>query len=730
MLALSTFLAIYLLGGLTFLPAVLFIVYRFVLPAANCKSNHSEHYKNVKVDHGKEGWVRITNHYDPSGGKRFKNMVYAVLKHGTMFVYESDRQLECKLIIPVHDYVISMHPDGQKDHEMYNKSMAVRLQPKKKRPQSLHGVNEVSKQSPPQPNAVKSKTDTDLLNEQGGPDEYWSLDQDIFVQCARAIDKEDWYFELLEASDFMPDAPDPTHVETVDETRFDFAAMEHLIGAIHRDPDHRQVQWLNAILGRMFLGVYKTDRVKHFFESKFTKKLKKIKRPSFLDEVTIQDVRAGHAIPYFSRIKLLTLDVDGRLEAEAHVDYTGGLCVVIETDIHWSYSSRLKPIRVHLVLSVTLKQFRGRFKLMIKKPPTNRFWLGFYEEPEMVLDIKPIVSDKQIKLNMVTNAIETKIREVFAETLVLPNMDDFVFCDTDGQGGVFGAKEAAAPEVSIATPTAPPTSKVVEPKTEEAGDYTPKPVPKRHESDHHLLSAPSPTVNHVSRSAPNLLQSETISSTTNGNGTPATNTSSASMIDKEKQETASVESSSDSSSNTIATTATTSSSIAIRWPIRRKKARKDSIESIDDSASTNTERRSTIYQRAETLWQRSKEVLKDEEHDVIHIRRRLSETNDRITRHRPPPPPPPPPAAPSAPATPQQKQQKEQQQQESLSPPTTASSASVAPSPKPPLPPRASTSPPTPPRKPPLPPRIVDQSEERPPIPPRTTPNSNNGPSV
>ncbi|KAI9488890.1 putative integral membrane protein conserved region-domain-containing protein, partial [Zychaea mexicana] len=314
---------------------------------------------------------------------KHKDLCYGVLKHGTLFVYESDKMLECKMIIPVHDFSVSIYPEDKRDPELFNKSTAIRLH------------------------------------------------QDFYLYCGRAIDKEDWYFALISASNFMADSP------TLNSKQFDMDAMQNLIRNIHHDPSSRQMQWMNAILGRVFLGMYKTDKVHKFFEQKITKKVSKMKRPMFIDAIAVHRVQVGHAIPYLNNPKLLSLSLDGSLTAEAQVDYEGGLCVEIETGFLWSYSSRMKPIRVNLILSVTLKKLSGRFMFKIKAPPTNRYWIGFYEPPVMDLVIKPIVSDKQIKLQVVTNAIESKIREVIAETMVLPNMDDFVFCDSDGKGGMF-----------------------------------------------------------------------------------------------------------------------------------------------------------------------------------------------------------------------------------------------------------------------------------------------------
>ncbi|KAI0240100.1 hypothetical protein L0F63_000973, partial [Massospora cicadina] len=75
--------------------------------------------------------------------------------------------------------------------------------------------------------------------------------------------------------------------------------------------------------------------------------------------------------------------------------------------------------------------------LRIKPPPTNRFWIGFYEMPKMSLSIEPMVSDTQIKSTMIIQAIERRIFEMVKEAVVLPNMDDFCFFPSFGTGGIF-----------------------------------------------------------------------------------------------------------------------------------------------------------------------------------------------------------------------------------------------------------------------------------------------------
>ncbi|KAI8366493.1 putative integral membrane protein conserved region-domain-containing protein [Choanephora cucurbitarum] len=352
------------------------------------------------------------------GSKRQKELVYAELKCGALFVYESDNLLqeECKIIIPVHNYDVSLFSiEGILEHEIFGKSVAIKLKPK----------TEI--------------ITTDVRLDQRDDAPYFTTNNELYITCARPIDKEDWYFGLLAASNMM-ESPDAVHVETMDTTQFDPASMQTLINTVQKDAEYREVQWLNAITGRLLLGLYKTDDMRKYFQDKITKKVQKVKRPSFLGEITVQSVDIGESIPYITQPKLLSLTPEGDLLAEATITYAGGLRVVIQTDFSWTYSSLMKPIRVPLVLSVMLKRLSGKLLLKIKPPPTNRCWIGFCEMPTMDWEITPIVSDKQIRLSVVLNAIQSKIREFIMENIVMPNMEDLPFGPSQGRGGIFGEK--------------------------------------------------------------------------------------------------------------------------------------------------------------------------------------------------------------------------------------------------------------------------------------------------
>ena len=62
---------------------------------------------------------------------------------------------------------------------------------------------------------------------------------------------EDWYIALVQASSLSPNTSDV----------FSVSDMRALVDTIDTEPDPIPMRWLNAILGRMFFGLYRTEAV-------------------------------------------------------------------------------------------------------------------------------------------------------------------------------------------------------------------------------------------------------------------------------------------------------------------------------------------------------------------------------------------------------------------------------------------------------------------------------------
>ena len=92
----------------------------------------------------------------------------------------------------------------------------------------------------------------------------------------------------------------------------------------------------------------------------------------------------------------------------------------------------MKPIKVPIVIAVSIKRFSARILLKVKPFwESNRVWFGFYKEPELKLelDIEPIISNQLIKIQLVNEVIENRIKRALESHLMLPNMDDLAFWD-------------------------------------------------------------------------------------------------------------------------------------------------------------------------------------------------------------------------------------------------------------------------------------------------------------
>ncbi|KAI1297790.1 hypothetical protein EDD11_006923 [Mortierella claussenii] len=352
----------------------------------------------------------MTNMLFQPKNARPKDSYYAVLRYDTLFLYESDQQRDCKAVVPMTMYEVKIFPKNLPDNEIFNKEHPILIKRKLDAPASTSHLD-------------------------NGQDEYY-----IFIHTP--VIKEDWWLALLYASKLRKPG---TKQKIQDKAQFDPEAIQNHIRILHSGKHHEHTRWFNSFLGRIFLGVYKTKKIQEIFIQKITRKTLKLKRPSFLGEIKVRSFDVGHSIPYITRTKLHELAMDGELSAEFHLDYKGGVRVEIEVDVGLGLAT-LKPVKVTVVLAVLVKAVSGMMTLKIKTPPTNRFWVGFQEPPEMDIVIEPIVADKAIKLNMVLTAIETKIREAMVEAIVLPNMDDTPFFNSNGTGGIFEGDEEITDE--------------------------------------------------------------------------------------------------------------------------------------------------------------------------------------------------------------------------------------------------------------------------------------------
>jgi hypothetical protein len=251
-------------------------------------------------------------------------------------------------------------------------------------------------------------------------------------------EKEDFYHAMLQAQDHLPDhtARDANPVPL----KFDTSDLVKLVQQLHASEENLHTRWINALIGRIFLGLYKTAEIKNFIATKITKKIARVPKPALISSVTLRSIDMGTLPPFLTNPKLKELTVDGDLVVEADVSYKGNFRIEIAAIARIDLGARFKAREVTLVLATILKRLEGHILIRIKPPPSNRLWMTFESPPRMELSVEPIVSSRQITYGVILRAIESRIREVLNETLVLPNWDDMPFTDTLAQtirGGIW-----------------------------------------------------------------------------------------------------------------------------------------------------------------------------------------------------------------------------------------------------------------------------------------------------
>lgn len=324
-------------------------------------------------------------------------------RHGHLMLYDDANQVEVRYVISLAHHDVSVHGgEGQiPEGELWVKRNAICLS------RRLESLGDLGGPTPP-----------------------------FYLFSEHPSEKEDFYFAMLQNQTRLWDSADrpPKHQE------FDVKHMVTLIQRLHSSEEQLQTRWINAILGRLFLGLYHTPEWKERVRSKIAKKISRVNKPNFISRISLQKIDLGEGAPLITNPRLKDLTVDGNCVAEADLQYSGNFRVEISATVRIDLGPRFKTREVDIVLAVVLKKLEGHALIRFKPPPSNRFWISFETMPHMVMEIQPIVSSKQITYSLILRTIESKIREIVSESIVLPFWDDVPFFGTLGQpfrGGIW-----------------------------------------------------------------------------------------------------------------------------------------------------------------------------------------------------------------------------------------------------------------------------------------------------
>ncbi|KAA8645455.1 hypothetical protein EYZ11_007171 [Aspergillus tanneri] len=336
-------------------------------------------------------------------GKRARNVFYIVLRHGHLMLYDDENQVEVRYVISLahHDVRIYGGEGEIQEGELWLKRNAISLS------RRLESLGDLGGPTPP-----------------------------FFLFSENLSEKEDFYFAMLQNQARMWNSPDspPKHQP------FDVKDIVTLVQRLHSSEEQLQTRWINAVLGRLFLALYKTPEMEEFVRKKISKKISRVNKPNFISRIGLQKIDMGDGAPFIINPRLKDLTVDGNCCVETDVQYAGNFRVEISATVRIDLGPRFKAREVDIVLAVVLKRLEGHLLIRFKPPPSNRAWLSFETMPNMVMDIEPIVSSKQVTYGIILRTIESRIREVVAESIVQPFWDDIPFLDTLTQhfrGGIW-----------------------------------------------------------------------------------------------------------------------------------------------------------------------------------------------------------------------------------------------------------------------------------------------------